>query len=92
MFDTYAATYEYKMTDAARAGIASIMEKWVRDRNFANARDVRKLFNEIVVRHAGDLVKSGVQLGEPLATIDVQHLPVCGRNATDSASAAVGYL
>ena len=92
VFDTYAEAYEYKVTEAARAGIASIMGRWARDRNFANARDVRKLFNEIVVRHAGDLVKSGVQLGEALATIDVQHLPVAGANGTKGSAVAVGYL
>ena len=92
VFDTYVRMYDYKVTDAARAGIATIMRTWVRDRNFANAREVRKLFNEIVVRHAGDLVKSGVQLGDALATIDIQHVQSCGRSAAHGSLVAVGYL
>ena len=92
VFDTYVRMYDYKVTDAARAGIATIMRSWVRDRNFANAREVRKLFNEIVVRHAGDLVKSGVQLGDALATIDIQHVQSCGRSAAHGSLVAVGYL
>lgn len=89
VFETYATAYEYRITDAAREGIAAILTKWRRDRDFANARDVRKLFNEIVVRHAGDLVRTGVQFGDALATIDVQHLPTGGPG---SAGVPAGYL
>ena len=92
VFQTYADSYEYKITDAARAGIAAIMGTWPRDRNFSNARDVRKLFNEIIVRHSGDLVRRGVQLGDALATIDVQHLPVGTARSASGSPGPVGYL
>jgi hypothetical protein len=80
ILDTLVVDNGYVMDDDARAAAARLVASWPRDRGFANAREVRRLFDEIVGRHA---VSAAIAMDEQtrLATaalqrLGVEHVPV----------------
>lgn len=66
---------------------------WPRGRSFGNARQVRRLFNEVVAEHAAWLIDKKITSGEGLRLIregHVQTVPTRPRDADTLAPA--GYL
>ena len=91
IFHGFADSHDYKVTAEADACLRSMVAGMERGKDFGNARDIRKIFNEVVVRHAGLQVQRGMQLGEGLCTIDADAFAMGARAASPDSTVA-GYL
>jgi hypothetical protein len=52
IFEGIANSNGYRLDDSARNALTNTIHALPRGANFGNARDIRKLFNEVVVAHA----------------------------------------
>lgn len=91
IFAGFAAAYDYEVSAPAEASLRSLIARMDRGKNFGNAREVRKIFNEVVVRHSGLLVERGIQLGDTLCTIGADAFAGIAAGPAGSRP-AVGYL
>lgn len=55
IFDRLLKKHSYEITESARQEVAVILTKMAQRPNFANAREVRSLFHEMVTEHAASL-------------------------------------
>lgn len=91
VFELFAREHDYVMTPHAREHLLRVVGGWPRGATFANAREVRKLFNDVVMRHSASVVASGMSLGNGLIEIDTCHFPD-GNGSTASGARRFGYL
>jgi len=63
----------YRMDPAARQIAARTIASWPRTRGFANAREVRRLFDQIVGNHAIDAGQA-MDASSRLSTVDLQRI------------------
>ena len=66
---------EYRFTPGARSRLRALIASWPRHRSFGNARQARRLFNELIAEHAGWLVERGITEGDALRLILAEHVP-----------------
>jgi SpoVK/Ycf46/Vps4 family AAA+-type ATPase len=93
VFRGFAALHDYDISAAAEHRLLEVIAGWKRDAAFGNAREVRKLFHEVVARHSSALVACGADFGDSLRTFDPGHFPPAReRTGGRSARSAVGYL
>ena len=71
IFESNCKKYDYKMDEGAREAIYARIEKMVeeKDENFANAREVRNLFETIITNQASRVDKLDAPQDEDLITI-----------------------
>ena len=55
---------------------------WPRGASFGNAREVRKLFHEVVSRHSAAVVASGIESGDALRDLE-EYLKVARLSEQD---------
>lgn len=71
IFESNCKKYSYTLTDASRDAVKKILEEEVvnKEDNFANAREVRNLFEEIITNQATRIAKLDAPTDEDLTTI-----------------------
>jgi SpoVK/Ycf46/Vps4 family AAA+-type ATPase len=93
VFRGFAEMNDYRLGDGATGRLLEIVSGWPRGASFGNAREVRKLFQEVVSRHSAAVVASGIESGDVLRDLEVDHFPPDGSaSAKSAASVQVGYL
>jgi len=92
VFEMFARAHDYVLTPAARAHLAGIVAGWPRGAPFANARGVRTLLNDVVMRHSAAVVAGGMSLGNGLVEIDTCHFTDVGSTSSGAGSRRFGYL
>ena len=93
VFRGFAAMHDYDLSADAQERLLQVISGWKRDAAFGNAREVRKLFHEVVARHSSELVAHGADFGESLRTFGPEHFPPAGgRTAGRGTRTSVGYL
>ena len=84
---------EYHLSPGARSKLRRTIASWPRGRSFGNARQVRRLFNDVIAEQAAWLVENGLATGEVLRLIRGPHVPsVPERERTPETVAPAGYL
>ena len=53
-----------------------MVSSWERGDSFGNAREVRRLFNEVVATHGAWLIEKHITSGDELKQLRSVHLPV----------------
>ena len=92
VFEMFARAHDYVLTPAARAHLLGIVSGWPRGATFANAREVRKLFNDVVMRHSAAVVAGGMSLGNGLVEIDTCHFADGAGASSGGGTRRFGYL
>ncbi|MFM7263925.1 MAG: AAA family ATPase [Acidimicrobiales bacterium] len=93
VFRGFAALHDYDLSTEAEQRLLQVIAGWKRDAAFGNAREVRKLFHEVVARHSSELVARGADFGDSLRTFTPEHFPPGGGRGTGRATrSTVGYL
>ena len=93
VFRGFAEMNDYRLGDGAAGRLLEIVSGWPRGASFGNAREVRKLFHEVVSRHSAAVVASGIESGDALRDLEIVHFPPDGTApAKTSAPVQVGYL
>lgn len=84
---------EYYLSNGARAKLRRVIGSWPRGRSFGNARQVRRLFNEVVAEHAAWLIDKRITSGEGLRLIREGHVPSAPMRPHDTDTLVpAGYL
>lgn len=76
IFERLAAEFDYQLDDLSRDALKLVISSWQRDAVFGNAREVRRLFNEVVATHGAWLVEENIVSGDPLRQFNSVHFPV----------------
>jgi len=87
--------YEYEITPDAMAAVRELIAGLPRGEGFGNARDVRRVFNNVVANHAVLLGETGLSDSGRLNLLDTNAVPrVSTQGPKDSSSGPtfVGYL
>lgn len=92
ILESMASAYDYTFSPDAREALAARFAAWARNEGFANARDVRKLFDSIVRRHSAAVHAAGPALGDGLTLVTKDHLPPLATEDGNSRRPEVGYL
>ena len=92
VFEMFARAHDYVLSPAARAHLLRVVSGWPRGATFANAREVRKLFNDVVMRHSAAVVAGGMSLGNGLVEIDTCHFADGAGTSTGGGTRRFGYL
>lgn len=92
IFLEMAASHDYDVDTTAAAVVREIIGAWPRDRGFGNAREVRRLFHDVVARHGAWMLRHGVDDGPGLRTITPEHLRGAGAGILRAGNRAAGYL
>lgn len=94
IFERLAGEFDYVLDDMSREVMRSIVSTWQRDRGFGNAREIRRLFHEVVAAHGAWLIDKGITAGEQLRQLRPEHFPVCGAPVAvgGNQSGLPGYL
>ena len=74
IFNNLTASHDYELTDEARRKLRVLLASWPRHRGFGNAREVRKLFNDVVHRQAKLLHGTRLRT-DLLRTIPAEAIP-----------------
>lgn len=93
VFRLFAEANDYRLGAGAGERLREIVSGWPRGATFANAREVRKLFHEVVSRHSTAIVAGGIESGDELRDLCVAHFPPDGTPPAQAApTVQVGYL
>ncbi|MEY2711230.1 MAG: hypothetical protein RL487_1013 [Actinomycetota bacterium] len=92
VFELFASAHDYVVTPAARQHLAALVRRWPRSATFANAREVRKLFNDVVMLHSAAVVEGGMSLGTGLVEIHPCHFPEENGLVGAGSSRRFGYV
>jgi len=96
IFDGLVSEFEYQLTPEARVAVRDLIGALPRGEGFGNARDIRKVFNNIVANHAGMLTSSALDDVKRLNLITESAIPVLQPAAPGEATIRrptfVGYL
>ena len=94
IFTGIASANDYELDVPGLDRLASIIKGWERGPRFGNARDVRKLFNDIVLSHCEWILANGITSGDLLRRIGVEHLPDAADTTSSTGTAILhaGYL
>lgn len=76
IFERLAAEFDYQLDDVARDALKLVVSSWRRGETFGNAREVRRLFNEVVASHGSWLIDNKITSGEELKQLSSIHFPV----------------
>lgn len=76
IFERLANEYDYELDDVARDALKMVVSSWRRGDSFGNAREVRRLFNEVVANHGAWLLDNNIKSGEDLKQLRSVHFPV----------------
>lgn len=76
IFERLAAEYDYQLDDVARDALKLVVSSWERGDSFGNAREVRRLFNEVVASHGAWLLNNKLTSGDALKQLSSVHFPV----------------
>jgi SpoVK/Ycf46/Vps4 family AAA+-type ATPase len=76
IFERLAAEYDYELDDVARDALKLVVSSWERGESFGNAREVRRLFNEVVASHGAWLLDNRITSGIELKQLTSVHFPV----------------
>ena len=76
IFERLAAEFDYQLDDMSRDALKLVISSWERDAVFGNAREVRRLFNEVVATHGAWLVEENIVTGDALRQLSSVHFPV----------------
>jgi hypothetical protein len=91
IFDGLAHTYDYELDPEARVRLRQLLASWPRHRGFGNAREVRKLFNEVVRRQAKGLTNKPTLRTDLLRIIPAEAIPAPSQR-TPANPPNAGYL
>ena len=75
IFDDLLVANDYEITFSARDEVAKILAKMSKKENFANGRDVRNLFNDMVTGHAASLMGLREPTKEQLKLMTTMSIP-----------------
>jgi hypothetical protein len=100
IFERLASEFDYVLDDMARDAMKLIVSSWQRCHGFGNAREVRRLFHEVVATHGAWLMEAGISRGDALRELQSIHFPVgealaeIGQRerAAETPGGAAGYL
>jgi SpoVK/Ycf46/Vps4 family AAA+-type ATPase len=100
IFERLAGEFDYVLDDMARDAMKLIVSSWQRCHGFGNAREVRRLFHEVVATHGAWLMEAGISRGDALRELQSIHFPVgealaeIGQRerAAETPGGAAGYL
>ena len=76
IFCDLCTAHDYRISDRAMVVLGTVVSGWERSHGFGNAREVRRLFHEVVGAHSQWVVDHGVMAMDALGTLDVPHFPV----------------
>lgn len=76
IFERLATEYDYELDDVARDALKLVVSSWDRGDSFGNAREVRRLFNEVVASHGAWLLDNRIKSGHELKQLSSVHFPV----------------
>ena len=76
IFERLAAEYDYELDDVARGALKLVVSSWDRGDSFGNAREVRRLFNEVVANHGAWMLENRITSGDDLKKLSSIHFPV----------------
>jgi predicted AAA+ superfamily ATPase len=76
IFERLANEFDYDLDEIARDALKMIVSSWEREHGFGNAREVRRLFNEVVAAHGAWLIQQGITSGVALRQLTSVHFPV----------------
>ena len=76
IFERLANEYDYELDSIARDALNLVVSSWDRGDTFGNAREVRRLFNEVVASHGAWLIENGIKSGNGLRQLRSVHFPV----------------
>ena len=76
IFERLANEYDYDLDDIARDALKLVVSSWERGDSFGNAREVRRLFNEVVATHGAWLIENHITSGDELKQLRSVHFPV----------------
>lgn len=76
IFGGIATQNDYEIDDDAIGVLRAVVAGWERGPRFGNARDIRKLFNDVVMAHCEWVLDNGIESGDDLRRIRAVHLPV----------------
>lgn len=76
IFERLAAEFDYELDDLARGALKLVLSSWQRGHGFGNAREVRRLFHEVVATHGAWLMDAGISGGDALRQLQSVHFPV----------------
>ena len=76
IFERLANEFDYDLDELARDALKMIVSSWEREHGFGNAREVRRLFNEVVAAHGAWLIQQGITSGDALRQLISVHFPV----------------
>ena len=92
IFDRLATTHDYELDPEARRRLQRLLASWPRHRGFGNAREVRKLFNEVVRRQAKLLAAESRLRTDLMRTIPPEAIPAPSKRTTTERPRYAGYL
>jgi len=93
IFGRLLTSYDYKLDPAATTALRAVLESWPRHRGFGNAREVRKLFNDVVRRQARMLKPVSKRDTAAMRLITAAAIPrPAKRTVTDRRPSNAGYL
>ena len=98
IFERLAAEFDYVLDDMARDAMKLIVSSWQRGHGFGNAREIRRLFHEVVASHGAWLVEQGISSGDALRLLQSVHFPVgealaeIGQRERAAENPGAGYL
>ena len=75
IFHDLAKSHDYRITPDAATKISLVIESWVRDEGFGNARQVRRFFNIVAANHATKMAMMTDVSTEDLQTITDDVVP-----------------
>ncbi len=76
IFEKLANEYDYRLDDVSRDAMKLVVSSWERTHGFGNAREVRRLFHEVVASHGAWLIENAVSSGDALRELQSVHFPV----------------
>ena len=76
IFERLANEFDYELDDVARDALKLVVSSWERGDSFGNAREVRRLFNEVVASHGAWLLDNKFTSGPELKQLSSVHFPV----------------
>jgi len=92
IFNIYINSNDYFLTVDAREKLRKVIQSWPKQRGFGNARDVRKLFHDVVTNQAG-LLRNRKASTETMRELPVEAIPnPVDRSRSTKRPKNVGYL
>ena len=76
IFGGIARMNDYELDEPALGRLRTVVDTWDRGPRFGNAREVRKLFNDVVMAHCEWVLENGISSGDELRCIRSVHLPL----------------